>query len=340
MTLQWPWGLLALLLIPLGLWLNHRIEVRRRARVSALGTLGRATAPAATGTSRGRAAILDRIAALLVLAAFVLFAIGLARPQATVSLPRIEGTLVLTFDVSASMLADDAKPTRMDAAKTAAKAIVDAQPPGVVIGVSAFSDGGLSIQVPTADRTPVIAAIDRLVPSRGTSLAQGITAALASIEQAESDTPATYYSNRSQAPAPTPAPVPPGSHGEAAIVMISDGENNERPDPIVAAQAAADRGIRIVTVGVGTTAGTTIDLDGFRVQTALDEAMLQQVAELTAGAYQPADELDVPSIYRQLSTHLVARETDVELTGLLAALGLVCLVGGVGLTLARGGRLP
>jgi Ca-activated chloride channel family protein len=337
MTLQWPWGLLALLLIPAGVWLNQRLEARRATRAAALGMLGQHPGPPST---QRRALALDRLAAGLVIVAFALFAIGLARPAATISLPRIEGTLVLTFDVSASMLADDVKPTRMDAAKTAAKAIIDAQPAGVVIGVSAFSDGGLSIQVPTADRPRIVAAVDRLVPSRGTSLAQGITAALASIEQAESDTPANYYSNRSQAPTDSPPPVPPGSHDEAAIVLISDGENNERPDPIAAAQAAADRGIRIVTVGVGTTAGTTVDLDGFRVQTALDESMLQRVAELTAGAYQPAAELDVPAIYRQLATHLVARDTNVELTGLLAALGLVFLLGGVALTLARGGRLP
>jgi Ca-activated chloride channel family protein len=337
MTFQWPWGLLGLLLVPAGLWLNHRLEARRATRAAALGMLGR---PAATTPGLQRAARLERVAAVLGLAAFVVFAIGLARPAATLSLPRIEGTLVLTFDVSGSMLADDVKPTRMDAAKTAAKAIVDAQPAGVIIGVSAFSDGGLSIQTPTSDRARVIAAVDRLVPSRGTSLAQGITAALASIEQAESDPPATSSSNRSAPPTAVPTPVPPGSHDEAAIVLISDGENNERPDPIAAAQAAADRGIRIVTVGVGTTAGTTLDLDGFRVQTALDEPMLQQVAELTAGAYQPATELDVAAIYRQLSTHLVARETDVELTGLVAALGLAFLLAGVGVTLARGGRLP
>lgn len=337
MTFQWPWGLLALLLVPAGLWLNHRLEARRATRAAALGMLGHA---GATTPGLRRAALLDRVAEVLVVAAFVVFALGLARPTATLSLPRIEGTLVLTFDVSASMLADDVKPTRMDAAKTAAKAIVDAQPPGVIIGVSAFSDGGLSIQTPTSERARVIAAVDRLVPSRGTSLAQGITAALASIELAESDTPSSYYSNRSAPPTNAPAPVPPGSHDEAAIVLISDGENNERPDPIVAARAAADRGIRIVTVGVGTTAGTILDLDGFRVQTALDEPMLQQVADLTAGAYQPASELDVPAIYRQLATHLVARETDVELTALLAALGLVVLLAGVGLTLARGGRLP
>ena len=335
MTLQWPLGLLAILLVPLGLWLSRRIEERRRERIAALGLLGRPSPG-----SGGPPTVLGRLASVLVVAAFVLLAFGLARPQATVSLPRIEGTLVLTFDVSASMLADDVAPSRMDAAKAAAKAIVGAQPAGVVIGVAAFSDGGLSIQAPTADQTPVLAAIDRLVPSRGTSIGQGINAALAAIDQAERDTPASYYSNRSAPPTPLPTAVPPGSHDEAAIVLISDGENNERPDPIAVAQAAADRGIRIVAVGVGTAEGTTLDFDGFRVQTALDDTMLRQVSGLTAGTYQPAAELDVAAIYRDLATHLVARETTVELTGLVAALGLVLLLAGVGLTLARQGRLP
>src|SRR5206468_13090006 len=117
-------------------------------------------------------------------------------------------------------------------------------------------------------------------------------ASLAALEQAGTDTPAGYYSNRSAAPTEPPAPVAAGSHAEAAIVLFSDGENNERPDPLTAARAAADRGVRIQTIGVGTAAGTTLDLDGFRVQTQLDEDLLRQVADLTAGAYQPAASLD------------------------------------------------
>src|SRR4029079_8967404 len=225
---------------------------------------------------------------VLIIAALVLFAIAMARPQATVALPRVEGTIMLTFDVSGSLAADDVQPTRLDAAKAAAKAIVDRQPPGVVIGVAAFSDGGLSVLAPTSEQASVIQAIARLGPSRGTSVGQGILAALGAIKQAESDTPANYYSNRSPEPTATPAPVAPGSHSDAAIVLFSDGENNERPDPVDAAQVDANEGVRILTVGVGTTAGTTLDLDGFKVQTALDESLLQQVSDLTKGTYAPS----------------------------------------------------
>lgn len=335
MTFQWPILLVAVVLVPLGLLAARRIDDRRRRRLAGLGGLGRT----AGGSARDRGRT-GRVASLLVVFAFVLLAVALARPQASVSLPRIEGTLMLTFDVSASMAADDVAPTRMEAAKAAATTIVERQPPGVVVGVVAFSDAGLAVQTPTSDQATVLAAISRLAPSRGTSLGQGILAALGAIAQAESDTPAGYYSNRSAEPTATPPPVAPGSHDAAAIVLFSDGENNERPDPLSAAQTAADRGIRIVTVGVGTATGTTLDLDGFRVQSALDEAALRQVSDLTAGTYQASDAVDPAAVYDQLARHLVVRDEALELTALVAAAGLAILLGATVLSLARTGRLP
>jgi Ca-activated chloride channel family protein len=123
------------------------------------------------------------------------------------------------------------------------------------------------------------------------------------------------------------------------IVVLSDGENNERPDPQTAAQAVADRGIRVVTLGVGTAQGTTLDLDGFRVQTKLDQATLQSIADRTDGAYLPLADATA-GVYDQLSRALVVRDENVELTGLVAAIGLALLIGGVAISLARGGRLP
>ena len=344
MTFQWPLLLVAVALVPLGVLAARSIDRRRRARVADLGGLGRATGGPAGGTrgarGSGGSGGTSRLAAMLVAGAFVLLAVALGRPQASVSLPRIEGTLVLTFDVSASMAADDVAPTRMEVAKAAATAIVEHQPPGVVVGVVAFSDGALAVQAPTSDQAAVLAAIARLAPSHGTSLGQGILAALGAIAQAESNTPAGYYSNRSAAPTATPPPVAPGSHDAAAIVLFSDGENNERPDPAGVARIAADRGIRIQTIGVGTAAGTTLDLDGFKVQSALDEAALRHVSELTAGTYQPAGELDPSAVYDTLTRHLVVRDEAVELTALVAAAGLALLLGATFLSLARTGRLP
>jgi Ca-activated chloride channel family protein len=345
MTFIWPPLLLAVLLVPLGVVAARRLDERRRDRLATLGgpaERGGATPSGPAGAATGPTArrVSEAIPGALVVAALVLLAVALARPQATVALPRVEGTVVLTFDVSASMAADDATPTRMEAAKAAAKAIVEKQPPGVVVGVVAFSDAGLSILPPTSEQGAVDQAIDRLAPSRGTSLGQGILASLGAIAQAKSDTPANYYSNRSAPPTAQPAPVAPGSQADAEIVLFSDGENNERPDPLAASMAAANQGIRILTVGVGTTAGTTLDLDGFRVQTALDEQLLQQVAALTKGVYQPATSVNPDTIYDQLAERLVARDQDIEITALVALVGVILLVAGVTASLARSGRLP
>jgi Ca-activated chloride channel family protein len=134
--------------------------------------------------------------------------------------------------------------------------------------------------------------------------------------------------------------VPPGSDASTLIVVLSDGENNERPDPMAAATMAANRGIRIITVGIGTTAGTTLDLDGFRVQTKLDEAALQQIASTTSGTYLTADDAAKAGVYDQLARALVVRDEGLELTGLVAAGGLLLLAIGTAVSLARGGRLP
>ena len=193
------------------------------------------------------------IPAALILVGLVVMVVALARPQGVVDLPRQQGTVILAFDVSGSMGADDLKPTRMEAAKAAARAFVERQPSSVVIGVVAFSDAGLTVQAPTSDQATVLASIDRLTPTRGTSLANGITASLAAIRLAEDPPPTNYYSNRSPSPEPSPAPspVPAGSHRSAAIVLLSDGENTADPDPVGAARAAADQGVRIYTVGIG-----------------------------------------------------------------------------------------
>ncbi len=336
MTFLWPPMLAAILLVPLGIVLYQAIDRRRRRLAAGLGAPG-----LTTPVGGRRPGARGRIPGALFVAAFAVLALALARPQAAVSLPRTEGTVILAFDVSASMAADDITPTRMDAAKAAAKRFVEAQPAGVVIGVVAFSDAGIAVQAPTSDTTAVLAAIERITPTRGTSIGQGIQAALAAIDQAEADTPPSYYSNRSPDPTPAATPVPAGTHGSAVIVLLSDGENNQRPDPVAAAQAAADRGIRIDTVGIGSAAGTTLNLDGFSVHTQLDEATLQQVASITDGTYQEAsDAAGLLEIYRDLDTRLVLRTEPIEITALLAAAGVLLFVVGGVLSFAWLGRLP
>ena len=193
-------------------------------------------------------------------------------------------------------------------------------------------------QAPTADQAAVLAAIDRLAPQRGTSLGQGILASLAAIETAENPT-AGYYTNRT--PDPSPSPVPPGSHGSAVIVVLTDGENNERPEPQEAAQAAADRGIRIDTVGIGSTAGTTLDIDGFKVHTQLDEASLREIADTTAGTYYGADDqAHLDAIYQNLGSGLVVKPEQTEVTAAFAGVGFVALLVGCLASLAWLGRAP
>ncbi len=339
MTFLWPPLLLAVLLIPLGILVARRIERGRRGRVAALVGASPAGSPAAKARARRP---LDRLAPALVVIGMVVLVVALARPQATVALPRLEGTLMLTFDVSASMGATDVTPSRMGEAKAAAKAIVDRQPPGVVIGVVAFSDAGLAVQPPTNDEAKVQAAIDRMIPTRGTSLGGGILASLDAISKAAAGTPSDYYSNLSPAPTASPQAVPPGSDASTIIVLFSDGENTTRPDATTASQAAADRGIRIVTIGVGTAAGATLDLEGFKVQSSLDEPALRQIADTTKGAYYTGSDsaAAATAVYDELAQQLVVRSEPLEVTALVAGLGLLLIVAGGALSLARTGRLP
>jgi Ca-activated chloride channel family protein len=333
MSFAWPAMLLLLLAIPVGVGGYLALGRRRARRVAVYGRLGFVPSVAAPRTGRRRF-----VGPVFVLGGLAIVVVGLARPQAALSLPRLEGTVVLAFDVSRSMAATDFSPTRMEAAKVAARAFVERQPATVQIGVVAFSDSGLSVQAPTADQAAVLAAIDRLAPQRGTSLGQGILASLAAIENAENPT-AGYYTNRT--PDPSPSPVPPGSHGSAVIVVLTDGENNERPEPQEAAQAAADRGIRIDTVGIGSTAGTTLDIDGFKVHTQLDEAGLREIADTTAGTYYGADDqAHLDAIYQNLGSGLVIKPEQTEVTAAFAGVGFVALLVGCLASLAWLGRAP
>lgn len=259
--------------------------------------------------------------------------VALARPQAVVSLPKVEGTVILAFDISGSMAADDLKPTRMDAAKTAAHEFANRQPDTVKIGVVAFSDSGFSVQAPTNDQESIHASIDRLTPERGTSLAQGIVVSLNTIAEdmglnGQQEVPVT---GELLAPGPTPVPVPQEDLTSAIIVLLTDGENNLNPDPLEAAVTAAESGVRIYTIGVGSTAGATVNIDGFSVHTQLDEQMLQQISDLSGGSYfQAENEEDLRTIYDEIDLQLVIKPEKMEVTSLFTGASvLILLVGGL-----------
>ncbi len=338
MSFIWPAMLLFLLAIPLGVGEYLVLERRRRRRVAAYGPLAVRANP--DGRSKP-GSVRRRIPAALTLVGVTILLVALARPQSAVGVPRFEGTVMLAFDVSGSMGATDLEPTRMEAAKAAAREFVERQPTSIQIGVVAFSDSGFSIQVPTRDQALVLAAINRLAPERGTSLGRGILTSLQTIAALDVDPAAGYYTNRSPEPSPEPTPVPDGTYASASIVLLTDGENNQSPDPLAAAQAAADRGVRIYTIGVGSVAGTTIEVEGFRVHSRLDEPMLMQIAEMTDGAYYGADDPEeLKGIYDSINTRLVVRPEETEITSLFAGAGvLILLIGGVA-SLLWLGRLP
>lgn len=334
MSFIWPAMLLCLLVIPLFVVLYLRLQRRRRDRVARYGSLGIVQAAGRPLGAR------RHLAPTLFLIGLTILLLALARPQAVVSLPRLEGTVILAFDVSGSMAADDLTPTRMEAAKTAALAFVERQPATVQIGVVAFSDSGFSVVPPTNDREPIFAAINRLAPERGTSLAHGIFTSLNTIfidpEDAEQ-----FYSNLTPTPTPTPPPVPPGSNTSAVIVLLTDGENTAPPDPFEAAQIAADRGIRIYPIGIGSPTGVTLEVEGFTVHTRLDEATLQQIAQLTAGTYyNAANEEELQTIYETLSPELVIKAEEMEVTALFAGASILALLSGGLVSLWWFSRLP
>jgi len=327
--------LYSLILIP-ALIVLYLILQRRRKRIAAnYQTLS--TAPEISKHDPG---LRRHIPSILFFVSLAILGVGLARPQAEVSLPHIEGTVILAFDVSGSMAANDLKPTRMEAAKTAAKDFVAKQPTTVRIGVVAFSDNGLSVQTPTDDQNAILTAINRLTPERGTSLASGIAASLAAID-AGAGQPSEIYTNLTPMPTSTPTPVPQGTYTSADIVLLTDGENNESPDPLAAAQAAAKRGVRIYTVGIGSAAGTNLHINGFTVHTQLDEDLLKQISQITGGTYYNAEsEQDLIKIYNNLNTQLVVRPEETEVTSIFAGAGiLLMLIGGL-FSLLWFSRLP
>ena len=346
MSFMWPAVLVLLLTIPLGVALYVTRERRRRARLtSTLGTLRPAGSAAAGGTAAGgsgRASrIRRRLPAALLVAGLVVLVVAMARPESVIGVPRFEGTVVLAFDVSGSMAATDIEPTRMEASKAAARQFVSRQPETIRIGVVAFSDAGFSVLVPTDDQDAVLGAIDRLGPERGTSIARGIVSSLTAIAAADRDPEAGYYTNRSQDPNALPPVLDPGTFAPAAIVLLTDGENNQRPDPLAAAQAAAERGVRIFPVGLGTQAGTTLDVEGFRVHSRLDEPSLRQIADLTSGTYYAAsDQEQLSAIYDDIGTRFVIRPEATEITSFVAAGGLILLVLGSLGSLLWLGRAP
>lgn len=336
MSFIWPALLLTLVFVPVLVLLYLWLQRRRYSLATRYGSLGLVHDGAGRGIGLRR-----HIPAMIFLAGITILLFSLARPQATVSVPKIEGTVMLTFDVSGSMAAEDLPPTRMEVAKEAARQFVEKQPSGISIGVVVFSDGGISVQPPTDNREETLTTIDRLVPRRGTSIGNGILVALNTIAVDAGDPPILNTSDLSQDPAVAPVEAPQGWYPSAVIVLFTDGENNQDPDPAMAAEVAADLGVRVYTVGVGTTAGIEIEVEDMTVHTSLDETILQFIAFETGGVYYNAgnqEELD--RIYGDLEPKLSIKPEEIEMTSVFAGLGMIVfLIGGL-LSLLWFGHVP
>lgn len=328
MSFALPVMLGLLVLVPVLVVLYLQLLRRRAVRAAELAKQGFVPNAAALKLRRRR-----HVPFAFFLAALTLMLIALARPQASVSLPRREGTVILAFDVSNSMKATDIKPTRMEAAKAAAKGFVEKQPSSIQIGVVAFSDGALITRPPTKDKAAVLDAIKRLTPAGGTSLGQGMFMSLNAI--AGKPIPITEDDLAREV-----EELDIGYFGSAAVVMLSDGENTSRLDPKKVAELASVAGVKVYPIGLGSAEGTVVDIDGFQIATALDEELLTEIAEVSDGTYyQAADETALAEVYNKIDLRLESVSEKREITGLFTGASAVLLVIGAGLSLFWLGRM-
>ncbi|WP_326634689.1 VWA domain-containing protein [Nonomuraea fuscirosea] len=264
----------------------------------------------------------------LTIAGVAVLAIATAGPAAMVPVPRAAGTVILAIDVSNSMGADDVAPTRLAGAQRAARAFVAAQPDSVDIGVVAFERGALTTARPDADHSVALKAIDRLKITGGTSLGAAITASLTAITGKQAAL------GRDGAPPPDLGYWP-----SATIVIFSDGQNQGN-DVEQVATLAQQAGVHIHTVGVGTTAGTAVKVDGYNLQTSLDEDTLTLIAQTTGGEYHPAtDTARLDGIAGTIDLRLTVSDEPLPLAGGLIGLALALLTAGAALTVLRSGRV-
>jgi len=271
--------------------------------------------------------------------AAMLFAI--ARPQATVTLPTQHETVILAMDISGSMRATDVEPNRLVAAQNAAKQFVAEQPENVRIGVVAFAGTATVAQAPTRNREDVVAAIDRFQLQRATAIGSAIIVSLATIfPEAGIDVGALTYGAETPKKGEKPAaqahkPVPPGSYASAVIILLTDGQRTTGPDSVQAAKMAAERGVRIYTVGVGTPDGKIIGFEGWSMRVRLDEETLKSVADITRGEYFYAgNAVDLKKVYQALNAKLVLERKKTEVTALFAAIAALFAVVSAALSLA------
>lgn len=326
MKFQWPEMLWFLTIVPVLVAAYFYILRRQRNAALRYASLSLIKEAMSAGRKFRR-----HIPPLLFLIALIVLILAMARPAAVVTLPTQHRTIILAMDVSGSMRATDVHPNRLAASQAAAKAFVAEQPANVRIGVVSFAGTAAVVQPPTRNREDIIAAIDRFQLQRATAIGSGIIVSLATIFPDEGiDVSALLYGGgRSRGTPLDPAnkpdkppfkPVPPGSYTSAAIILLTDGQRTTGPDSIEAAKMAADRGVRIFTVGFGTKSGETIGFEGWSMRVRLDEETLKTIASMTRGEYFFAGSApDLKRVYESLNARFLMETKDMEISALFAA---------------------
>jgi Ca-activated chloride channel homolog len=330
MKFIWPNMLWALVLIPLLVWLY--VWVLRRRKKAVLQYANMALVKQALGQQSQWRRHLPPSLFLLALAALL---VSLGRPAALVTLPTQHETVVMAMDVSGSMRAKDVEPSRIVASQNAAKSFVSEQPSSTRVGLVTFAATASLVQPPTRSKEDLVAAIDRFQLQRGTAVGSGILVSLKTLFP-EMDIDVRGFGARSggakakSAPLgaaaeegkEAPKPVPPGSYKAGVIILLTDGQTTTGADPLEAAKEAANRGVRVYTVGFGTANGEIIGAEGWSMRVRLDEESLKQIANITHGEYfYASNAVDLKKVYETLNSRLVFEKKETEVTALFAAFG-------------------
>ena len=339
MNFLWPeflWLMLALpLLVLLYVWLLRR-KKRMALRYASLSIVREAMGAGQTVRRHIPPALF-----LLALAAMLLAA---SRPMAVVTLPSNQQTIILAMDVSGSMRATDVQPNRLVAAQNAAKSFIGELPRHVKVGIVAFAGSAQVAQLPTVNREDLVTAIDRFQLQRATATGNAIVISLATLfPDAGIDLQSLQGGRERQKGLSIDGekkekkeftPVAPGSYTSAAIIMLTDGQRTTGVDPLEAAKMAADRGVRVDTVGIGTVDGETIGFEGWSMRVRLDEETLKAVATRTQGEYFYAGTAEnLKTVYQTLSSRLTVEKKETEISALLAMAAAALSILSAGLSL-------
>lgn len=336
MNFLWPTALL-LLIAPCVLALVYLARLRRRSEAMPGLEMPRV---------RPRE---EHLPVAIYLLALAIAALAAARPTALVTLPSQQRTIILAIDVSLSMRASDVLPNRLAAAQAAAKEFIREQPGDVRLGIVSFAGTAAVVQQATKNKDDLLEAVDRLQLDRHTAIGSGIIVALAALfPDAGIDVESFGANAWSRNPKPPPSnpaaksfkPVPPGSNPNAAIILLTDGRRTIGPDPLQAARLAADRGVRIYTVGFGNATGAPVQVEGYSIYMMFDEETLKAIAGLTNAEYfQASSGAELKKIYDTLTAKFVLQREETEITAFFAAAAAALVVAAAALSLAWFNRI-